>query len=317
MACGHAEGGAVSGLGLDASASASDDGAEDVGAPPSDGSAKSEAGDAASEAALEAGVDAPAEAAAEAGHPVTTGFVRFANWAPDATSPGLDICLQATGATSWSGPLLGGGGVPFPMVSRYLAIAPGTYALRVVPASSTCADLPVAAAVGLPAIALGTHATFALVGDLTPINLDPPPKVVAFVDDSAAPGGGAALRLINATPAAAALDFGTGALASGSFSPLALDVEFGRPSLSAAPGLAIDANGYLLVTPSAGVQLSAHEVGATADLATGSDATWAAGHATTVVVINGDAVGPPPQLLLCRDDAPAQGAFAACATLAP
>jgi hypothetical protein len=247
----------------------------------------------------------------------TTSLIRFADWAPDAPATGFDICLQGGDTISWTGPVLREG-VTFPNVSGYVSITPGSYALRVVaPGSPTC-DAPVASVVGMPQLQAGSRATFAFVGDSAPVGNDPPGKVVAFPDDTTSGRGPTAVRFINATPAAAAVDFGTIGAHSGGFAPLAVDVQFGQAS-SIAPGAATppDADGYLHLDATPGVTLGARQVGTGTAIATGSNASWTAGSILTVALVNGSSNGPPPQLVVCRDSSPAQGGFTPCSVLSP
>jgi hypothetical protein len=315
------------------------------------------AGDASGDVANGTGAAADGGAGAESGGPGSEGgagpaalptgsLVRFANWAPDSPSAGFDVCTAAPGGLTWTGPLLGNA-VRFPQVGRYVQLAAGSYDVRAVPPASTDCSTSIAEAIGLPPLPANGHITFALVGAISPRGSDPPAALVAFTDDVTAPAGQAALRFINATPAATSVDFGTGSQRTGNYAALADDVLFGQASSasSAAPldaglnplpldggfnfsldaalssgGLAgaPDSNGYLFLapTPRAGVVLSARAVGANTDLATGSGATLRAATVSTVAIVNGGSDGVTPQLLLCRDEAVANG-LSACSVLSP
>jgi hypothetical protein len=285
------------------------DASVDQASPPDAAGGVAPAMGALADAAADTGADGADVADAAPG-----ALVRFANWAPDAPAAGFDVCLAPRGTQAWTGPVLGAG-VAFPQVSEYVSVPPGGYDLSVVAPGSGCMPA-VVSSVGLPDLAANARTTFALLGDIRPVNRDPRAKLAAFLDDLAA-GPQAALRFINATPAASAVDFGTGSLGAGDFSPLALDVEYGLPSSALPEGGAADFNGYLPAAASAGVTLSAHAVAAGTDLATGLNATWGAGGLTTVALVNGANGGPAPQLVLCHDDAPPAGGLTSCATLAP
>ncbi len=269
-------------------------------------------------AAAEAGSPGAPDGAAGSVQPGADGgprgsVLRFADWAPDAASAGYDLCIAAPGDLSWMGPLLGTG-VPFPRVSQYVQVPAGIYDVRVIAAGGSCMT-PIASSVGLPMITSTTRMTFALVGAVTPRGDDSPAKIAAFADDFAAASSRAAVRFINASGAAAAVDFGTGSLAAGNFQPLATDVLFGEASSEAPDGGAPDTNGYLLIAPRSAVTVSARVIDGTMDLATGTNATWAAGSVDTIALVNGGSNDAMPQLVSCRDDAPAVEGFSVCALL--
>jgi hypothetical protein len=292
---------------MDAVATPTEAGGAEVG---SDVTASSEPGDARTEGGRDASLDAPRESSAP------TSLVRFANWAPDAPAAGFDVCLSTTSGATWTGPLLGAG-IAFPMVSAYASVAPGVYSLRVVAGGGGRCDSPVEEAGGLPELLAGSRITFALIGAAFPVGNDPPGKVVALTDEGAPGGPHAFVRFVNATPAAAAVDFGAIA-PDGSFTLLVVDVQFGQPPFApSVSGLVPDANGYVSLLPQGGVRLSARDVGTTTVVATGSNAGWPVGSASTVAVVNGMSGGPAPQLLLCRDDGPTNGNLSACSVLAP
>ncbi len=294
--------------------------ADAAGRAKGDAAATADATSAASE--LEDGAAGEAGDDAGLGEPdasALSGFVRFADWAPDAPTGGFDVCLTPDGGTTWIGPLTGAG-VGFPFVGRYAEVPPGEYDLRVVPPSAASCSSPVAAAVGLPFLTAGTHNTFALVGDMTPVDNDPLAKVVAFTDDADGDAARAGLRFVDATPASAAVDFGVsvGGGADAGYTTIAADVQFGAVSSNAPLGMAQpDSNGYLALEPQGSASLAALATGLGKVLATGSKAAWPAGSLVTVALVGGRNGGPPPELVLCRDDLPAQGALSACRILSP
>jgi hypothetical protein len=213
---------------------------------------------------------------------VASGFLRFADWAPDALD-GFDICVaphssanavapspsvgdeggsggQGDGVVEnvgpWTGPLLGGK-FAFPNVSAYVAVPVGAYDLGVVVPEKGCTSI--APVIALPPIADGAHVTVALVGDLQPLGMDQKARLVAFVDDDAGPQSqAAAIRFIDALPGGSAVVFGTGSVGGGNFAPLTGNVPFGSATSAAANATATDSNGYDLLAPAANVTLSAH-----------------------------------------------------------
>jgi hypothetical protein len=257
----------------------------------------------------------------------TQALVRIANFAPDAPPAGYDVCLAPAGTMTWTGPLLqmsfpagmlgqgGANGIQFPWVTAYFPVAPGSYDLQLVAAGGNCMQGLIPATYGLPALEIGTRTTFAVVGDVMPTNNDAALKVTAFADDSSVTNQ-AALRIINAIPSVGYLDVGTGSATAGTFSPLVVDVNFGRPVAMLPDGGATDVNGYVLVAPLSGVELSAHPSGSMmTNTVTAMNVTLAAGSVTTMALVNGKDGGRPPQFLSCADDAPPNGAQSACTVI--
>jgi hypothetical protein len=211
-----------------------------------------------------------------------SGFLRFADWSPDAID-GFDVCVAPhsggnAGAPSssvgdegggggqgegvvdnvgpWTGPLLGGK-FAFPNVSAYVAVPVGAYDVGVVVPGKGCASI--APVIALPPIAEGAHVTVALIGDLQPLGMDQKARLLAFVDDDAGPQTqAAAIRFIDALPGGSAVVFGTGSVGGGNFAALTGNVPFGSDTSTAANATATDSNGYDLLAPAANVTLSAH-----------------------------------------------------------
>jgi hypothetical protein len=272
-------------------------------------------GDAASggEAGAEQQGDASPTGAAADGGASATAYVRLADWAADAPAAGFDACVAPHGASGgpWTGPLLNGGAVPFPNVGRYVAVAPGTYDLKVVAPGSGCGS-PAVVAIALSALAAGAHTTVAVIGDLMPTGNDQTARAVAYTDDATPPQGQAAVRFVDAMPGASAVVIGTGKSNDFSFFALTPSVPFGALATMTADGGTSDSNDYLRLAPLAGGMLSAHvppgEVdtstgGGTSfdggfvnsgtpsnilsgiDVATGSNAAWPAGSLVTVALV--------------------------------
>lgn len=206
--------------------------------------------------------EAQAGPAPEAGAPVA--MLRVAHLSPDL--PALDVCVAAHGVTDYQGPLIarlsgveaGAPGISFAQVSAYLAVEPGRYDVRLVPAGSgTCATSPMSDSgadaeagdaddagpagldpasvhdfVNLPLLAVDTYASLLVAGDLSPTGMDRGLTAVVLFDDAALAGGGASLRAVNAVPSVAALDFGLGSLAT-RWTPLLTNVAFGAAGAQA------------------------------------------------------------------------------------
>jgi hypothetical protein len=251
---------------------------------------------------------------AEAGVATTTTptpatAIRFADLAPDAPAAGYDICTSPPGDLSWTGPVLGGA-IAFAQVGRYVAMMPGSYDVRVVAPNSTDCSQPVATGLGLPALAANQHITYALVGYITPTGQDPSASLVAFVDETTAAGGQTALRFVNASPAAAALDFGIDR--GGTFAPIAQDVLFGAADSTLVDGGIADSNGYLLSAPLVMATLDARQLGDMSSLVSAANVSLGGGTVNSIFAINGGTDNAAPQLLLCQDNTPMQGMLSAC-----
>lgn len=260
---------------------------------------------------------APDAAAVEAAAPPTQAFVRLADWAPDAPAGGFDFCLQAAGSSTWTGPLLGAAATGFPDVGAYLGVAPGTYELQLVDGGSTdCTTGVIPVTMGLPALALGSHTTLALLGDVHATNDDASLKVIAFADDSSVPSADVAVRFLNAVPSIASVNVGEGDAATSGFDPWFTYAQFGTLVQQLADGGSVDPNGYARLPPVSGVELSAEVVGTTADLATATGVTLSGGTVYTIALVNGENGGPPPQFLVCEDAAPPVNGLTPC-TLFP
>jgi hypothetical protein len=243
-------------------------------------------------------------------------FIRLANWTPDAPSVGFDACVASDGTTNWVGPLLaqnfppgslgqgGANGLQFPNVTQYFGIAPGDYNVQIIAAGSTDCTTGLVPQTDLPTLSLNAHTTIATVGDVNPRGNDTGLKVAVFFDDETPPSTAAAMRVINTIPSVAYLDFGTGSLTAGNFSPLVIGGGFGVVGLNLASGGTTGLTGYFNVPATTDGQFSAHATGmAGMDTATATHVALAAKSVTTMVVINGSNGGFPPQFLICTDSA--------------
>jgi hypothetical protein len=289
--------------------------------------------------------------------PMPKAYVRFADWAPDGL-PGFDICVVPHGSSldagTWlpgmgamtMGPLLGKL-VAFPNVSPYVPIPVGTYDVTVLSQGAKTCSQSAVTPIPLPALADGSRATVAIIGDLAPIGTDSPAQGIALADDAVGPQGGkAAVRFVDAMPSASNVVFGIGAVVSATFQPLTAAVASGGlPAGPAMNGSPADANGYILLDPLRGGSLSAQSLSnqsgafvgssttfsfdggfpaagqptvyaGTNDVATGSNASWGAGNVVTVALIDGN-WGTTPQIQLCVDNAGPAGWPASCTVLSP
>jgi hypothetical protein len=227
---------------------------------------------------------------------------------------------------SWRGPLLqewlaagslgqgGANGVQFPFVSQYFPVPAARYDVQIVVAGRACeTPATLAAPQVLPALGDGAHLTVAAVGAVQASSGDAKLEIVAFQDDATTTGDGASLRVVNAIPSIAALDVGTGSLTDGTFAPWVTGVPFGATGTQVASGGPVDPNGYMAVVPQSNLAFSAHKTGsANGNLATATLVSFDPRTVTTMVLINGQRGGRPPQFLVCTDDGPPLGAQSPC-----
>lgn len=172
---------------------------------------------------------------------------------------------------------------------------------------------------GLPALTNHGVATLLIAGEVTPLGSDHGFTVSLFADDAVLTRGGAALRAVNAVPSTPVLDFGLGSVAGG-WVPLFVNVAFGKPGATAAPGSgAIDPNGYLPIAPLSAQIISARTGAApTNDTAIAKAAELPLGSIATVFAIGGKTgdSSRPRALLVCIDNAPVGSPLADC-TVSP
>jgi hypothetical protein len=252
-------------------------------------------------------------AAPDAPSPNSSAHVRFANWTPDAPSAGYSFCLQRPPAMTWLGPFVAQG-LPFPGVSGYEDVPAGGYTAQVIPASSSdCTTGVIPPTYGLPLLADGMYLTIATLGDVMPSNGDSQMKVGAFVDDTTGTPAKLLLRAIDATPSFGYVNIGTGTGAANDFSVLFPGAPFGSAATVTANGTPIDANGYATLSPLSGAVLSAEATsGNMSNSPTASGITLGPGAVATLVLVNGESDGPPPQIMICDDAAAARGAASPC-----
>jgi hypothetical protein len=256
-------------------------------------------------------------------------FVRLANWTPDAPSLGFDVCLAPHGTTAWSQPLLtqnfasgtlgqgGPNGIQFPWVTEAVPVPPGQYDLEVVVAGSTdCTMGETMTPIVLPEFIEGARTLIATIGDLHPTDNDASFKVAVFPDALPVAGTRADLRVINTLPSIGYADIGVGSAANKNFAPLFTDVAFGTSGMNLAGGGAISLGGYGAIAPLSGAQFSARPSGMVQDTATASHVSLAAGSATTMVLVNGENGGVPPQFLVCTDTAQPTDSLTPCMVFA-
>jgi hypothetical protein len=274
--------------------------------------------------------------------PPPTGYLRFADFAPDGL-PGFDICVAPHGSSPDAGNAMGpliGSPVQFPGMSKYIALAAGSYDVSITSQTQCGSSVIPATPVRL---ADGARMTLAIIGDIQPIAMDQPAQGVVYTDDATGPLGEAAVRFLDVMPGSSTVVFGEGSII-GMFTPLTAPAASGGPPAGPAMGTASDANGYLFLSPVSRATLSAQAPGSQNGVfvgsstsfsfdagfpvggepsvyagqnvvASGSNVSWAAGSVFTVALVDGN-FGTTPQLMMCQDNT-APGAPSSCTVLMP
>jgi hypothetical protein len=237
-------------------------------------------------------------------------FVRIVDLVSDA--PAFDVCLRAHSSDAAApfevGPLLAShgapGGLSYPGASAHLAVSPGTYDVRIVPARAPdCAasldGIPDSAQAGK--IEAGRYASLVAVGSLAKSFF----AIDAVSDEPAPSPGRAKLRFLHDTVAAPALDVGLGTGAA--FVPLFTEVSF----RSIGSG---DASGFRDVEPSADSTLVLRLAGRALDTLSVPDFVLAEGTVTTVFSIGVAGTGGKllGSMLRCSDDDAPGAAMSTC-----
>jgi hypothetical protein len=248
-------------------------------------------------------------------------FVRFAHLSPDA--PAVDVCVRPVGSSTWVGvtPTLRSlgatAGLSFAQVTRYLALTPGQYQVRLVaPGSLTC----IAALGGLPDVTLtslpgGARITVAAAGRLAPPPGTPGLLLRTAVDGNTRPAlGRIHLRFAHFSPGAPNVD--AGILSGASFTPVFTNVAFGN---IAAPTGSEPVTGYLPTAPLAGATLQVRAAGTSTAVLTipgvSLPATVSRGTAVSLFAVGlvGGSGAQRLSALVCNDRVPAAGVLASCA----
>lgn len=301
--------------------------------------------DAASEAAAEAGEDAgvgadsgedaaPDASAQDAAALFPYALLRIANWS--ANAPGIDVCTSIHGGSNFSGPLVanlladddggtltsdGTPGLPFPLVTSYVTVAPGAYDIRVVAAGSTTCSAPVLPDTAVSSsFARGAAWTVALLGNAASGDAGPTPMTVATFADEVDDERGAPLRLrfINAAPSMSLAELDTGTFATMSASPLFPAVPYGLASSfieadAEVPG--VDDNGYCRTTNLLNTQLNLLAAGGMTDGIVTMPVSTVAGTPVTIVALSGATASAAGLLLECLDSAASGGPLSECRVL--
>jgi hypothetical protein len=236
--------------------------------------------------------------------------VRIAHLSPGA--PAVDICIAAHGSSAFAGPVLTGaglaGGLAYGSVTRYLPIPAGTYDVRIVAPGATSCTNPLGGLpdiTNLPELTEGAYTTIAAEGIIGAASAEPF-HLAAYSDEMTPNLGSVELRFIHASPGTPAVDvvLGAGAL----FTNVFTDASYGGIATSG-----VDSNGYVQTPPLSGVTLSARPHGTLEDVLSIASASIPAGAVATAFAVGqiGSAT-TPLRVLLCIDNAPAQGGLTAC-----
>jgi hypothetical protein len=236
--------------------------------------------------------------------------VRIAHLSPD--TPAVDICLAAAGSGAFDQALfktLGVAGISYPQITTYVDLPTGAYDVRIVHATaSSCAIGAVPDAQNVTIHADQT-ATVAAIGVLDPSGAaasNPPLHLAIYADDTAVTSGKTKLRFIHASPGTPAVDVGleTGA----SFTKVFANVAFGGTAIAYAAD-----NGFVETMPVTS-DVAARLANQMSDALVVQNVALPANAISTAIAIGGKtgASTNPLAVLLCADNAPANGLWAAC-----
>jgi len=300
-----------------------DDSVSVAPAPATGDAALADAGGDAAEAA------APATDAAQTASPpakdssATVAGIRIANWSPGA--PAIDMCIAKHGTGAFRGPMLGnlaGGddaGTPvlsFPYASAYTYVSPGQYDARLVVAGATNCSAGIGADVtSLPALSADGYATIAIIGETNAPTGVPGITVVGFLDDAFSAPGSAAVRFINAAPAASMVLADLGVDVGSTFAPLFFAVHYGQTGnaseamVTGALPTSVDLFGYGAIAPLQNATVGLRARNGAGDLAAGQNVSIAAGAVVTFVAVG------TTELVECVDNAGTQSYQGLCAVV--
>jgi hypothetical protein len=245
-------------------------------------------------------------------------FLRLAHLSP--TTSAVDVCLRsATGSFVTVQPLLRSlgvaSGLSFAQVTRYLALDPGQYVVRVVAPNSLTCLLPLAGLpdVTLPALAAGARATVAATGRLGDSGATAF-SIRTLADGNTRPAlGRVHVRFGHYAPTAPNVDVGV--LAGTAFTPVFSNVPYG----SLATPMGAETNtGYLPLDPLSNATLQVRVAGTAMAVLTvpsvSIPATVSRGTAVSVFAIGVPGAMGASRLsaLVCNDRLPASGVLAPC-----
>jgi len=236
--------------------------------------------------------------------------VRIAHLSPD--TPAVDVCLAQSGG-DYGQPLFKTlamtSGLSYPQVTAYLDLPTGSYTARLIHATATGCSV---GAIPDASVTLhdGASATIAAIGVLDPSGpaaSNPSLKLAAFADDTSVTAGKTKLRFIHASPGTPAVDVGLEG--SGGFTNVFANVGFGTTAYAYQSD-----NGFVETTPVTS-NVAARVAGTSSDALMIPNVTLGANAISTAIAIGGKtgASTNPLQVLLCSDNAPGSGLYAACA----
>jgi hypothetical protein len=240
--------------------------------------------------------------------------IRVVHASTDA--PAVDVCVKPSGGAA-VGPVLNSlgrqSGLAYGEATQYVELAAGSYELLVVAAGAADCTSPV---VSLPAVELPEQSRVTAIAwgslNATPRDFD----VRLFLDDGAVSAGKTKLRVVHASLNTPNVDVGVGAgvMTTPLFSNLltgSIPTLSNRLRPTGAPD-AVNANGFIELDPTSGIEVSVKEVGFRNDALSLKPVTLAAGKITDVFAI-GNADGKELKALVCDTLAAPQNGLSVCA----
>lgn len=301
---------------------------EDVG---NDSAATSDATDQDDGSNGDDGGDAGSDGAVPEAAPFPYALVRFANWSPDA--PSVDVCTSPHGTGTFSGPFVAGllasegveggtltssgtPGLPFPSVTSYAYMTPGSYDVRVVAAGASNCSVAVLQDITTPTFEAGAAWTVPLIGTASAGGSGSTRlTMTTFLDEvDTLTGGLLRARFINAAPSLSMAELDRGTSATYPATVIFPAVPFGQAGPQTESGAVVrgvDANGYAHIQTLVNTVLTVEAPGADASVVTVPVSTLT-GIPVTFVAVGGSSAAAPLSLIECLDSAGNGDALAEC-----
>ena len=235
-------------------------------------------------------------------------MVRFGHFLVDV--PGFDVCLQADGEATFSGPVMRTalsrmGGVAYAQASGYVTLKPVTYKVRVVSGQAMNCNTALAGVPDMASMQLQMNKRYLFAAMGNPLTTFQAPKVLLVEDDTTVAADKARLRFVHGIEGQSDLVFGTGS--GGNFAGQLTAASFG--SVGTAAG-----GTYIALPAATQATWSLKGQGGTQELKVfGGKITLKAGAVYTAVAV-GSPQNPasPVAITLCSDLVPAVLGLADC-----
>jgi hypothetical protein len=242
--------------------------------------------------------------------------IRIAHLSPD--TPAVDVCLAPEGTGAFGRPLLkslgSASGLSYAQLTTYVDLPTGKYDVRIIHATATgCGTgaVPDTKSVGLHNGLVATVAAIGVLDPTGPAAANPGLQLAVYVDATTVGAANTKLRFVHASPGTPNVDVGI--LSGGIFTKIFANVAFGGIGTNAP----LDTYGFI-ETGATTVTISARVANTHSDALVIPNVQLPQGSILTAFAIGGKtgAATNPLKVLLCADNAPANGLLSSC-TVAP